>query len=152
MMYYAVLVIAVLGWGAHIAWRWKEAKDFAPQLLKARQEAGELPASVTETEFTDLYLRAEGPRAASYMFACGAFLTFGLAPLAALFNAVWGAFWLLTGSSPVFETGTLVHTFMFFLFLVGLMIGLLAIAMHRYHTLAPPNLNQVIRSLQELHS
>jgi len=152
MMYYAVLVIAVLGWGAHIAWRWKEAKDFAPQLLKARQEAGELPASVSEAEFTDLYLRAEGPRAASYMFACGAFLTFGLAPLAALFNAVWGAFWLLTGSSPVFETGTLVHTFMFFLFLVGLMIGLLAIAMHRYHTLAPPNLNQVIRSLQESHS
>lgn len=152
MMYYAVLVIAVLGWGAHIAWRWKEAKDFAPQLLKARQEAGELPASVSEAEFTDLYLRAEGPRAASYMFACGAFLTFGLAPLAALFNAVWGAFWLLTGSSPVFETGTLVHTFMFFLFLVGLMIGLLAIAMHRYHTLAPPNLNQVIRSLQEPHS
>ena len=64
MMYYAVLVIAVLGWGAHIAWRWKEAKDFAPQLLKARQEAGELPASVSEAEFTDLYLRAEGPRAA----------------------------------------------------------------------------------------
>jgi hypothetical protein len=32
------------------------------------------------------------------------------------------------------------------------MIGLLAIAMHRYHTLAPPNLNQVIRSLQESHS
>jgi ABC-type methionine transport system permease subunit len=69
-----------------------------------------------------------------------------------LFNAVWEAFWILTGRSPVFETGTLVHTFMFFLFLMGLMIGLLAIAMHRYHTLAPPNLNQVIRNLQESHS
>jgi hypothetical protein len=152
MIYYVFLVIAVLGWGAHIAWRWKEAKAFAPQLLKARQEAGELPTSVSEAEFTELYLRSEGPRAASYQFVCGAFLTFALAPIAMLFNAVWEAFWILTGRSPVFETGTLVHTFMFFLFLMGLMIGLLAIAMHRYHTLAPPNLNQVIRNLQESHS
>jgi len=152
MIYYAVLVIAVLGWGAHIAWRWKEAKDFAPQLLKARQESGELPASVSEAEFTDLYLRAEGPRAATYTFVCAAIMTFSLAPLSLIFNTVWEALWRLTDRSPVFELGTLIHTFMFFLFFMGLTVSLLAVAMHRYHTLTPPNLKQVIRTLKEAHS
>jgi hypothetical protein len=41
---------------------------------------------------------------------------------------------------------------MFFLFFMGLTVGLLAVAMHRYHTLAPPSLKQVIRTLKEAHS
>lgn len=149
---YFLLVIAVMGWGVHLGWRWKMAKDFAPQLLKSRKESGDLPASVDEAEFTDLYLRAEGPRAGTYVFACGAFLTIGLAPLSAVFNAVWDTFWKLTGGSAVFEQGTLIHTFSFFLAFMGLTIGLLALAMHRYYTLMPPNLKQVIRSLKETHS
>ncbi len=152
MIYYAVLVIAVLGWGAHVAWRWKEARAFAPELLKARKEAGELPASVTDAEFTDLYLRAEGPRAATYTVVCAAIMTFALAPMSLIFNTVWEAFWRLSNRSPVFEVGTLVHTFMFFLFFLAVTVGLLAVAMHRYHTLAPPNLKQVIRTLKEAHS
>ena len=70
-----------------------------------------------------------------------------LGPFVAGFNAVWNMFWLMSGKSPVFETGTLIHTFMVFLTFMFATIGLLAIAMRRYYALMPPNLKQVIRDL-----
>ena len=96
--------------------------------------------------------RAEGPRAGTYTYSCAALMTLALAPLSRVFNMIWDTFWTLSGESPVFEQGTLIHTFSFFLVVMGVGIALLAAAMHRYHTLAPPNLNQLIRNLQESHS
>jgi hypothetical protein len=152
MIYYAALVVAVIAWGLHLAYRWKMARDFAPELLNARKAAGELPDAVSEAEFTDLYLRAEGPRAATYVFICAAIMTLGLGPISSVFNAVWTSVWDAGGRSPVFEVGTLIHTFAFFLTFMGLVIGLLAAAMHRYYTLMPANLKQVMRDLREAHS
>lgn len=152
MWLYYVLIAAVIAWGLHIAWRWKQTRDFAPQLLALRKESGELPVSVSETEFTDLYVRAEGPRAGTYFFVCGAILTFGLGPLVAVFNMVWDACWQMTGGSPVFEQGTLIHTFSIFLAYMGTAVGLLAVALRRYYALTPPNLRQVIRNLKEAHA
>lgn len=152
MYAYLALVIAVAAWGIHLALRWKQAREFAPELLKARQKSGELPEGINETEFTDLYLRAEGPRRGTYVYSCAAFITLSLAPLSWLFNSVWISVWRLAGEPPVFEVGTLIHTFSFFLAFFGLTIGLLALAMHRYHTLTPPNLKQVMRTLRETHS
>lgn len=152
MFVYVALVLAVAAWGAHLALRWKRARAFAPELLKLRQESGELPADVSVEEFTDLYLRAEGPRSGTYVFACAAIMTLALAPLSTVFNAVWDTLWTLSGQSPVFEQGTLIHTFSFFLVIMGIGIALLAAAMHRYYALMPPNLKQVIRNLREAHS
>lgn len=152
MWLYFLLVAAVILWGLHLAWRWKQTRDFAPRLLAVRKKNGELPASVDEKEFTDLYVRAEGPRAGTYIYACAVFLTFGLAPLIGAFNMIWEAFWRLTGGSPVFEQGTLIHTFSIFLAFLGITVLLLATALRRYYTLTPPNLRQVIRNLREAHS
>ncbi len=152
MYVFLALVVAVAAWGIHLAYRWKQAKAFAPELLKVRKASGELPEAVKEEEFTDLYLRAEGPRRGTYVYACAAFITVLLAPLSAAFNTVWIALWRLTGEQPVFEVGTLIHTFSFFLAFLGLTVGLLALAMHRYHTLTPPSLKQVMRTLRETHS
>ncbi len=152
MFVYFALVFAVAAWGVHIGLRWKRVKEFAPELLKSRQASGELPGAVTESEFTDLYLRAEGPRASTYILVCATLMTLGLPLLSTAFNAVWIGLWNATGRSPVFEEGTLIHTFSFFLVVMGVGIALLAAAMHRYHTLSPPNLKQVIRNLREAHS
>jgi hypothetical protein len=152
MYIYFAFLLAVAAWGVHLALRWKEARAFAPQLLKLRQESGELPAAVTEAEFTDLYLRAEGPRAATYNFACAALMTLSLPLLSVVYNMVWAALWNLSGRSPVFEQGTLIHTFSFFLVVSGIGIAVLAAAMHRYYTLMPPNLKQVIRNLREAYA
>ena len=147
MLLYFLAVAALLAWGVSLAWRWKEAKSFAPEVLAAKQRDKEIPEDVTEVEFTDLYLRSEGPRGQTYFFACAAILFLLLGPFVAGFNAVWEMFWLMSGKSPVFETGTLIHTFMVFLAFMFATIGLLAIAMRRYYALMPPNLKQVIRDL-----
>lgn len=149
MFVYFAIVLAVAVWGVHLGLRWKQARDFAPELLKSRQEAGELPSGIDAAEFTDLYLRAEGPRSGTYVFICAAIMTLALAPLSMMFNVVWTALWNLTGQPPVFEQGTLIHTFAFFLFISGIGIALLAAAMRRYYTLAPPSLKQVMRTLRE---
>ena len=142
-----LLYIALLAWGLHLAWRWKSARDFAPEVLAARKETGEIPADVTDAEFTDLYLRSEGPRAPTYFFACATIVSFLVAPFVAAFNMVWTALWRGSGASPVFEVGTLIHTFSVFLAIMGFMILLLATAMRRYYALMPPNLKQVLRDL-----
>lgn len=152
MWLYFLIVIAVLAWGAHLAWRWNQTRAFAPQLLALRQQSGELPAGVDEKEFTDLYLRAEGPRAATYIYACALALTLGLAPLIAVFNLIWDAIWNLTGTLPVFERGTLIHTFSVFLAFMGVTVLVLSAALRRYYSLMPPNLRQVIRNLKDAHS
>ena len=147
MPLYFVFVAGLLAWGAGLAWRWREVKHFAPEVLAAKKSDKEIPEDVTEVEFTDLYLRSEGPRGQTYIFVCAAFLFLLLGPFVAGFNAIWNMFWLMSGKSPVFETGTLIHTFMVFLAFMGVSIALLAVAMHRYHALMPPNLKQVIRDL-----
>ncbi len=139
--------LALVGWGLHLGWRWKHARDFAPEVLAAKQAAGELPEGVEAAEFTDLYLRSEGPRAATYFFVCAAIVLLLLAPFVAAFNEVWKMFWMMSGRSPVFETGTLIHSFSVFLAFMFVTIGLLAIAMRRYYALMPPSLKQVVRDL-----
>ena len=113
----------------------------------SKKKNGEVPETVTDEVFTDLYLRSEGPRAQTYIFACAAILFLLLGPFVAGFNSVWNMFWMMSGKSPVFETGTLIHTFMVFLSFMGATVALLAAAMHRYYSLMPPNLKHVIRDL-----
>ncbi len=147
MLLYFLVIAALLAWGAHLAWRWREVKAFAPEVLAAKKRDREIPEDVTEVEFTDLYLRSEGPRGETYFFVCAAIMFLLLGPFVAAFNSVWNMIWLMSGKSPVFETGTLIHTFMVFLSFMATTIGLLAIAMRRYYALMPPNLKQVIRDL-----
>lgn len=147
MLLYFLVIAALLAWGVHLAWRWREVKAFAPEVLAAKKRDREIPEDVTDVEFTDLYLRSEGPRGETYFFVCAAIMFLLLGPFVAAFNSVWNMIWLMSGKSPVFETGTLIHTFMVFLSFMATTIGLLAIAMRRYYALMPPNLKQVIRDL-----
>jgi hypothetical protein len=143
-----ILFLILLGWGLHLAWRWKEARDFSVDLLAAKQTDGSLPKDVEAAEFTDLYLRSEGPRAATYIYTCAVLVAVLIAPFTTLMNTIWLAVWRATGNNPVFGTGTMIHTFSMFLFIMGLMVGLLAVAMRRYYALAPPTLKQVERDLR----
>lgn len=147
MLAFLIILAGLVAWGGHLAWRWKQTRDFAPEVLAVRKAAGEVPDSVTEKQFTDLYLRSEGPRAATYFFVCAMIVFVLLAPFVASFNQVWRMIWRLSGQSPVFETGTLIHTFSVFVAFMLVTIGLLAIAMRRYYALMPPTFKQVIRDL-----
>ncbi|MEZ5953696.1 MAG: hypothetical protein R3C13_05245 [Hyphomonas sp.] len=147
MIFYILIVLALIAWGAALSWKWKSVRDFSGEVLAAKKRDGELPESITEDMFRDLYVRSEGPRGQTYFFACAATLFLLLGPFVAAFNSVWKMFWMMSGQSPVFETGTLVHTFMVFLAFMGACIALLAAAMRRYYALTPPNLKQVLRDL-----
>ena len=142
-----VMAIALLGWGIHLAWRWWETRAFAPDVLAARQRNGDLPETVNTDEFADLYTRAEGPRAGTYMFVCATIIVALIAPFTVFVNFIWRSIWLALGAPPVFAVNTLVHTFFLFVIIMGFMIAVLAAALRRYYTLAPPNLKQIIRDL-----
>lgn len=147
MAIYFLMLLGLLAWGGTIAWSWKQTKDFAPEVLAAKKDAGELPDSVSHEEFTDLYLRSEGPRGGTYFFVCAAFLLILLAPFIAGFNQVWKILWVISGQSPVFEIGTLIHTFSLFLAFMALSIGTLALAMRRFYALTPPTMRQIVQDL-----
>jgi hypothetical protein len=147
MIPFFIILAGLVAWGAHLAWRWKQTRDFAPEVLAVRKAAGEVPENVSEVEFTDLYLRSEGPRAATYFFVCAAIVFTLLGPFVAGFNQVWRIIWRLSGQSPVFETGTLIHTFSIFVAFMLVSICRLAIAMRRYYALMPPTFKHVIRDL-----
>ena len=147
MVPFLILACILLVWGGHLAWRWKQTRDFAPNVLAARQADGDVPADVTAVEFPPLYLLSEGPRAATYFYLCALFVSVLIAPVASFGNAVWVTLWRATGRNLVFETGTLIHTFSVFLAIMGFIILLLAVAMRRYYALMPPNLKQVLRDL-----
>lgn len=147
MIFFLIALAALIAWGVHLGWRWKQASEFSAEVLAARKAAGELPESVQEAEFRDLYLRSEGPRAATYFFICAVIVFALLAPFVAAFNEVWRMFWQMSGQSPVFETGTLIHTFSVFVAFMLVTIGLLSVAMRRYYALMPPTFKQVLRDL-----
>ncbi|KCZ46258.1 hypothetical protein [Hyphomonas pacifica] len=152
MIIFFAALAGLVAWGLHLGWRWKQTRDFAPEVLATKQAEGELPADVSVADFTDLYVRSEGPRAATYFFVCGAFMLVFLAPFVSLFNELWRLIWRLSGQNPVFETGTLIHSFSIFLAFMLVAIALLAAAMHRYYAVMPPTLKQVIRDLNGGHS
>ena len=80
MLIYYFAIAGLLVWGISLGWRWKEVRAFAPDVLAAKKRDKEIPDDVTDAEFTDLYLRSEGPRGETYFFACAAILFLLLGP------------------------------------------------------------------------
>lgn len=144
-----LIALGLAAWGGHIAWRWRDAKAFAGRVYALKQEEGELAPSIDEGTFTDAYIAAEGPRAATYTFVC-AVATLVLVPIVmAAFSSLWHQVWIASGSWEPVRRGTMIHVFALFLVAMAVMIGVLGIAMRRYHLIAPPTLKQAIRTLNE---
>lgn len=147
--FYIAMIIALLCWGVFLFWRWRETDVLARDVLADRKSSGELPEHVEEAAFVPLFRAAEGPRAQTYLFVSAAIASIGLPPYAGAFNAVWQFLWRIQNQSPVFETGTLIHTFAMFVAFIAMFIGLLAFTMHRYHARSPMNLRQVIHKFNK---
>ena len=142
-----ILALVLLIWGGFLLREWQQTKRFASEVMRAHQEHGDLPESASEEEFVKAYVKAEGPRAGTYLFGCAVFLAILLAPFMNFVNFIWRLLWRAAGYPPVFQTGTLFHTFMMFVLIMGFMIAVLAFAMRRYHMTTPPTLKKVIRNM-----
>lgn len=142
----ALLVLYLL-WGGFLAWRWRATQRLGADVYAAKREQGELKPDVSAAAFLPAFMASEGPRAPTYFFLSALACTLALPPLMAGFGLLWEAVWQGTGAWPPTGPGTLVHTFSLFLFSMGVMIGVLAFAMRRYHLNAPPNLKRAIDDL-----
>lgn len=147
--FYITMLVALVLWGVFLFWRWRETDALARDVLADRKSTGELPDHVDEEAFLPLFRAAEGPRAQTYLFVSAAIASIGLPPYASAFNTVWRFLWRIQNQSPVFETGTLIHTFAMFVAFILMFIGLLALFMRRYHSRAPMNLRQVVRQFNK---
>ena len=134
-------------WALFLIWRWRATRVEAADVYAAKREYGELAAHVDEASFTQSYMRSEAPRAATYLFICAFICAMALPPAMLVFSNLWDEVWSLTGELPEAARGTLVHTFSTFLACMGVMVGVLAVAMHRFHTRTPPSLRTAIRQL-----
>ncbi len=144
----AILVVAIFaGWGAYVAFRWRQTYRLADDVYAAKREQGELGGGVEASAFKAAFVRAEGPRLATYMFAAGLACLI-LAPAAiSVFNVVWDEMWNLSGRPPVFTRGLLLHSVLTIFVYVGLFFSICGLTMLRYHRNAPPSLRSEIRRL-----
>lgn len=143
----ASLAIALVFWGALLAWRWRATYQFSKQLFIARRRTGEIMAHVDEAAFVAAYVRSEGPRAATYTFICAVVAAI-LVPVGMVaFSVAWQICWQLTGELEVFRRGTMIHVFA--MVLVGMVVMILVsmIGMRRYHSKVPIKINKAIKDL-----
>lgn len=146
----AVLIASLLAiWGASLYWRWTVVRTQAPEIFAAKREAGELAPHVSAEQFAAAFAHHEGPRAESHIFGAGLIVGLGLAPFVWAFNAIWRILWRQVGAPPVYEVGTLLHTFLVFLAILTFIVATGFVIMRRYYRAPSGNLRRAIEQLNK---
>ncbi len=149
-MWPVLVIVALLAlWGAGLYWRWHQVGVQGPQIYAAKRETGELGAHVSESAFLAAYRQHEGPRAETHVYAAGLIVGLGLAPFVWAFNTVWRALWRANGAPPVYETGTMIHTFLVFIAILAFIFLTGYIAMRRYYRAPAGNLRRAVEQLNK---
>lgn len=144
---YAFLALALLGWGAMLAYQWRSTWRLSDEVYDARREQGALAPHVERDAFRRAYMTAEAPRRTLYMFIAALVCTLALPPLMLMFSEVWYVIWTWTGRFEPAANDTMIHTFGLFVFSVGVMIGVLWLALSRYYSNLPPVLEDEVAKL-----
>ncbi|MEM1105191.1 MAG: hypothetical protein AAGH87_02290 [Pseudomonadota bacterium] len=143
----ALMVAGVLAWGAVLAFRWRQTFSEAEPMYARWRELGELEAHVTLEAFKPAYVAAEAPVKGTHIFAAAA-TCMVLLPLGIwFFSALWYEVWTLTGRLEVAANGTMIHTFATFIFIMGVMIGVLYSVLKRHYEHLPEPMGAAIRRL-----
>jgi hypothetical protein len=144
-----VIVCLLILWGASLYWRWQTLRRQAPEIFAAKREAGELASHVDQAAFSAAYLHHEGPRAETHAFVAGLITGLGLAPYVTAFNGAWRILWRAMGAPPVYETGTMLHTFFLFIGILGFILLTGVIVMRRYYRTPVSNFRRAIDQLNK---
>ena len=148
LIYYGMFFV-ILGWAGVLAWRFYKLPEFAGEVYDSNVEKGLLNADIDRDAYIQTYVRTEWPRSAA--FRCGtAFVSLAMMPiLIAIFNRIWDSGWLAMGAVPgPFERGYMLHTFMTFIVVMAVIVGLLYVVTAFYYRTAPPTLAQEIKRLE----
>jgi hypothetical protein len=149
MLSYLGMLASLFAWALALAWRWRTLPAFARQVYDSNVEKGLLDGGINREDYARSYVRVEGPRAASYRCATGFVALLSLPLLVDLFNRIWDMAWRLLGAvEGPYERGFMLHTFMTFVFVMAVMVGLLYLVTAYYYHTRPPTLVEEIERLQ----
>lgn len=146
---YGLLLLATLIWGVVLIFRWRTLPEFAGDVYDANVEKQVLDDRIPRDAYIDAYVRAEGPRLASYRCA----LAFGflvvlpiiIPLLSRLTDWIWFQTGLSLGPSNVVQ---IVLDFGVILFVMALLIGAVYVLTLIYYRKRPPSLRAEIRRLK----
>ncbi len=143
----ALLIFAV--WGFWLWRKWRNLPDFADSVYEARREQGAFGEEIDKAAFRAAFVRSEGPRRHSYRFTA-ALLSALLLPFSVfVFNRIWDFLWVLAGAPQgPFERGYMLHTFLTFIFVMVIAVGIIYLWLRRFHAHEPPSLKSEIRRLR----
>jgi len=147
-----IAVIIVLGfvlWGGYLAYQYRQIRSEAAETFESYKADGTLAQGVEHDAYTDLYLRAEGPRFGAYLFVTALIALLAILVALRVFNFVWNFIWLRTGRVGWFDVGELPHSLATVFLYVGIMFLATWVAMQRYHKTAPGKLRNEITRLNE---
>ena len=146
---YAALLLATLGWGIALILRWRWLPSFAGEVYESHIEKALLDSRIPKSDYVDAYVRAEGPRLASYR--CGLALGFLvllpiLVPLLSrLTDWIWFQTGLSLGPSNVVQIAL---DFSVILTVMALLIGAVYLITMIYYRKRPPSLRAEVRRLR----
>ncbi|WP_084397875.1 hypothetical protein [Henriciella aquimarina] len=147
--FYALMFVALGIWGLWLFMKWRELPDFANAVYISMRDKGLLSDRIDRESFAESFIRCEAPLAATYRWGAALFCLLALPPLIAGFNWIWTFFWRLGGAQPgPFEQGYMLQIFMTFLFVMGVIVGVLYLVTAYYYRNAPPTLKSEIRRLE----
>ena len=138
---YCGLLVGLVIWAGALVWRWWSLPAFARQVYDSNVEKGLLDAGLDREAYVMAYVRSEGPRAGSYWCATAFVSLLALPGLIELFNRLWDLVWRWMGAiEGPYERGYMLHTFMTFVFVMGVIVGLLYLVTAFYYRTRPPTL------------
>ncbi len=147
---YFGMIAGLLVWGAGLFWAWSQLGTFAGEAYDSNVELGMLSEEIDRDAYIASYIKTEGPRSATYrcLSAIGASLLLPI--LIAAFNRIWDSVWRLMGAiEGPFERGYMLHTFMTFVFVMLVIVGMLYLVTAYYYRFMPPTLAEEVERLKE---
>lgn len=149
LTFYALMFVALGLWGLYLFMKWRELPDFSNAVYNSMREKGLLSEKVSREEFMEVFLVCEAPLAASYRWFAAAVSLLSLPLLVSGFNFIWDSAWRFSGAVPgPLESGYMLHIFMTFCAVMGIIVGFLYLVTSHYYRNAPPTLKSEIRRLE----
>ncbi len=147
---YGLLLLATLGWGVALVMRWRSLPDFAGQVYDSHTKTQLLDARIPRQAYIEAYVRAEGPRLASYRCALAlgilSLLPILIPLLSRLSDWIWFQTGLSLGPSNVVQIAL---DFSVIMLVMALLIGAAYLMTLLYYRNRPPSLRAEIRRLKD---
>ncbi len=138
---------AYLVWAIVLAVQWQAAKQLSKDVYEKYHKDGTLKPTVTKDAFMRTFMRCEGPRFGTHLFAGAIAAPFMIMLSLMIFNTVWALLWRVSGQVAWFEVGELPHSLITVFLYVAVLFGVAWVTMWRYYAPGVMNFRAELRRL-----